>query len=338
MVDVLAAFGVKRKEPPAKTLTEPPKKKYLTRRDKEELARKEKEAQKSAREQDPSETASKDEKAEVKDAKSQEDDEELLLSPKQAMIRLRTLGQPITLFGETHSMRVARLREFELHQHERNTGSSEGARNVFYDMSQEVELELLAANAEALTPKEQEDKKKEEERAKRRASKYDKPRDKTTFKHVEDYVLFWIKRMLHEWEVELDEREQLMKDTYKGKLALASHKQTRKYIKPLCTMLKKKTTSPDILKCLDRIVDNCLIREYRKANEVYMEMAIGNAPWPMGVTMVGIHERAGRAKIFTSQVAHVLNDDTHRKFIQAVKRLMTFSQFKYPNVPSKNVL
>jgi hypothetical protein len=30
----------------------------------------------------------------------------------------------------------------------------------------------------------------------------------------------------------------------------------------------------------------------------------------MGVTMVGIHERTGRAKIFSSQIAHILNDET----------------------------
>jgi len=31
-----------------------------------------------------------------------------------------------------------------------------------------------------------------------------------------------------------------------------------------------------------------------------LELAIGNAPWPIGVTMVGIHERSGRARIFSS--------------------------------------
>ncbi|EUR72472.1 hypothetical protein PFBG_02563 [Plasmodium falciparum 7G8] len=32
-----------------------------------------------------------------------------------------------------------------------------------------------------------------------------------------------------------------------------------------------------------------------------MLLAIGNAAWPMGVTMVGIHERAGRSKIYASE-------------------------------------
>ena len=43
-----------------------------------------------------------------------------------------------------------------------------------------------------------------------------------------------------------------------------------------------------------------------------------------------IHERSAREKIFSSQVAHVLNDETSRKWIQSVKRLMTFIQTKYP--------
>lgn len=47
----------------------------------------------------------------------------------------------------------------------------------------------------------------------------------------------------------------------------------------------------------------CLLKEYVLANDNYNDLAIGNAPWPIGVTMVGIHERSGRAKIFTSQIA-----------------------------------
>ncbi len=50
-------------------------------------------------------------------------------------------------------------------------------------------------------------------------------------------------------------------------------------------------------------------------------MAIGNAPWPIGVTMVGIHARTGREKIFARNVAHVLNDETQRKYIQVQARL-----------------
>ena len=55
---------------------------------------------------------------------------------------------------------------------------------------------------------------------------------------------------------------------------------------------------------------------FSQANDAYLEMAIGNAPWPIGVTMVGIHARTGREKISARNVAHVLNDETQRKYIQ----------------------
>ena len=43
-----------------------------------------------------------------------------------------------------------------------------------------------------------------------------------------------------------------------------------------------------------------------QANDSYLQMAIGNAPWPIGVTMVGIHARTGREKIFSQNVARIL--------------------------------
>ena len=51
----------------------------------------------------------------------------------------------------------------------------------------------------------------------------------------------------------------------------------------------------------------------------YLEMAIGNGAWPLGVTQVGIHSRTGRERISSSHVAHVLNDETARKFIQVIQ-------------------
>jgi len=74
-----------------------------------------------------------------------------------------------------------------------------------------------------------------------------------------------------------------------------------------------------------------------EASSTYLQMAIGNAPWPIGVTMVGIHARTGREKIFSQQIAHVLNDETQRKFIQGLKRLMSVCQRLYPTDPSRSL-
>ena len=78
-------------------------------------------------------------------------------------------------------------------------------------------------------------------------------------------------------------------------------------------------------------------RDYLAAMDHYIKLAIGNAPWPIGVTMVGIHERSAREKIYTNSVAHIMNDETTRKYLQSVKRLMTFCQRRYPTLPSKAV-
>ncbi len=69
-------------------------------------------------------------------------------------------------------------------------------------------------------------------------------------------------------------------------------------------------------------------------------VAVGNSPWPIGVTAVGLHERASREKIsfkYAAGRAHVMNDEATRKYIQALKRLMTFVQRRYPTDPSRSV-
>ncbi|XP_054255404.1 pre-mRNA-splicing factor 18 isoform X5 [Indicator indicator] len=98
-----------------------------------------------------------------------------------------------------------------------------------------------------------------------------------------------------------------------------------------------KTLPADIKESITDIIKFMLQREYVKANDAYLQMAIGNAPWPIGVTMVGIHARTGREKIFSKHVAHVLNDETQRKYIQGLKRLMTICQKHFPTDPSKCV-
>lgn len=67
------------------------------------------------------------------------------------------------------------------------------------------------------------------------------------------------------------------------------------------------------------------------------KIAIGNAPWPIGVTMVGIHERSAREKIHTNSVAHIMNDETTRKLLHSVRRLVTFCQRCDSTMPSKSM-
>ena len=83
-------------------------------------------------------------------------------------------------------------------------------------------------------------------------------------------------------------------------------------------------------------MQHCRDKEYQKANDAYERMSIGTAAWPIGVTQVGIHSRGGRENIESSKQAHVLNDETTRKFIHAMKRLMTYCQHVFISDPSKS--
>uniref|UniRef100_A0A1B0BP25 Pre-mRNA-splicing factor 18 n=1 Tax=Glossina palpalis gambiensis TaxID=67801 RepID=A0A1B0BP25_9MUSC len=81
--------------------------------------------------------------------------------------------------------------------------------------------------------------------------------------------------------------------------------------------LKNRTLSEDILESLQDICQHLLNRNYLTASDAFLEMAIGNAPWLIGVRMVGI---------FSKNVAYVMNDETRRKYIQGLNRLMTKCQ------------
>lgn len=139
-------------------------------------------------------------------------------------------------------------------------------------------------------------------------------------------IYFGIKRVLKEWEQSMAERPDAVKRSQQGKLAAAMQLQSAEYLKPLFKSLRKRQLEPDVLQGLAEIVYYMQKREYLKSNDSYLRLSIGNAPWPIGVTMVGIHERSGREKIFSNNVAHVLNDEVSRKYIQSLKRLLTFAQ------------
>jgi pre-mRNA-splicing factor 18 len=144
--------------------------------------------------------------------------------------------------------------------------------------------------------------------------------------------------LIREWEVKLAKRPEHVKRTAAGKVEAMTEKQCKDYMRPFFRRCKRKDVDADILEHIFRIVKLCEEREYLKAGDQYVQLAIGNAPWPMGVTSVGIHERAARTKIFANNIAHVMNDEYQRKYITSIKRLMTQCQEMYPTDPSKMLM
>jgi pre-mRNA-splicing factor 18 len=147
-----------------------------------------------------------------------------------------------------------------------------------------------------------------------------------------------LKRFMREWDELLAARPESESKTPQGRIATATFAQCTAHIEPLFRALTKNALHAEIRQHLFKICVHMERKEYVKAHDAYILLSIGNAPWPMGVTMVGIHERAGRSRIEDTKTSHILNDETQRKYIQSVKRLLSFAQTRYPTKPSQMVV
>ncbi|CAK9309986.1 unnamed protein product [Citrullus colocynthis] len=276
-----------------------------------------------------------------------------LVLPRQEVIRrLRFLKQPITLFGEDDDARLDRLKfVLKAGLFEVDSDLTEGQTNDFLrDIAELRKRQKTGILSERKRQKKEDGAGEEgdgggadEESADGGSSGVDADKDlkrmKANFDELceEDKILVFFKRLLNEWNQELDEMPEAEKRTAKGKSMVATFKQCARYLHPLFKFCRKKVLPDDIRQALLVVVECCMKRDYLAAMDQYIKMAIGNAPWPIGVTMVGIHERSAREKIYTNSVAHIMNDETTRKYLQSIKRLMTFCQRRYPTMPSKAV-
>ena len=243
--------------------------------------------------------------------------------------KLRELGQPTKLFAESKEARRQRLEDIliakinttveeeDTSRDEFRLGSGHGIRNPF-----------LAKDGD------DDDTKKGKDEDKEAA---DHTVEDENDEHKRIYRFF--KTLLRQWEDELASRPEEIKRSAKGKVETKTLKQCKDYIRPLFKQCKKRTLAEDIMAHIIKIIDFCEAGEFVKAHDAYMDVAIGRAAWPIGVTMVGIHARSGREKIETGKVAHAMNSELQRKYLTSIKRLMTFCQKQRDDVlPSKKVI
>jgi len=268
------------------------------------------------------------------------------ISNDEVIRRLRGKGQPIRLFGESDKDRRLRLRALELI--EENDASKEGGLNDFKRLlagmdegidTKEAERRMLAEQG---TPSAEGEVRAGEtavrgKQSDKSVNKESKPSEALDLSLIQKdrnqlYPLVYraLKDVLNEWGEAMEQRPDHIKRSTQGKLAAATQVQSAEYLKPLFRILRQRSVPADVLDKLAEIVHHMQKRQYQRANDAYLRLSIGNAAWPIGVTMVGIHERSAREKISTDQTAHVLNDEVSRKYIQSVKRLLTFHQTKYP--------
>lgn len=263
--------------------------------------------------------------------------EHLMLPRHEVIKRLRERGEPILLYSESEIEAFKRLRKCEILEPEVN----KGFRNDFQEAMEQVDQAYLNEILSSSKPQDRDgkgdvnvpDEGVTYEDLQKMSAKLNKGDRDFDLNVITQFIQFLVQM----WGNQLNSRSTAEKMSTKGKMASATYAQTREYLKPLLRKLKNKSLPEDITDSLTDIVKHLLERNYILASDAYLQMAIGNSPWPIGVTMVGIHARTGREKIFSKNVAHVMNDETQRKYIQALKRLMTKCQEYYPTDPSRCV-
>lgn len=127
---------------------------------------------------------------------------------------------------------------------------------------------------------------------------------------VSKLISVYFQRIIRDWEDFLEKRPGEEKKSLDGKRAAGNCSQTKEYLKPFFKKLRKGQIASEILVKIVEICELLQIREYQKANDVYLKLSIGNAAWPIGISGTSIHERSALERIETSKSAgHVLNDE-----------------------------
>lgn len=284
------------------------------------------------------------------------------LTPNEVTNALRSIGLPVRLFGE-QTINVSSSKDNnkdkpvvdDTARLQRLSIAMQGREAAMLRENEDDEFLLDSANRTRnvfLKGKGNEDDEEEEDqkdvnKSPTKASKSDKSTATTTTKELTQEemndkpkrIYRYFKNLIKQWEADLANRPDEVKRTAAGKNETKTLKQCKDYIRPLFQSCKRRELEEDLQIHLFKIVNYCDEGEFVKAHDSYMDVAIGRAAWPIGVTQVGIHNRSGRARIESSNVAHVMNSELHRKYLTSVKRLMVYNQRKRTDVaPSKKVM
>jgi flagellar biosynthesis GTPase FlhF len=229
--------------------------------------------------------------------------EEEDVGDEDLVAKLRALDEPARLFGETHKQRLKRYKK--------RVGADNLAA-IMTDGPIPTTLQLVPAKDMKVDPKIPQDKQGRE----------------FLFRQLASYFTM----VLKEWDVTLARRDRDVIESYQGKQAYGAMVQARENMRPLFKKLEKFDLADSILEPVVEIVLAAQERRYVDANDGYLRLSIGNAAWPIGVTMVGIHERSAREKLHESDknAAHIMSDEITRKFLQSIKRCLSFAQTRWP--------
>lgn len=295
-----------------------------------------------------------------------DDDAEPPIAMDQVIERLREVGSPITLFGETDMHRYKRLRnvEKEIHEGKRNPDllmleqHQHKLQREEQAMAEEIaesagQFQSEAVAADDKSDSEDDDEEKGLKIQNEAGIEAEKPKDLADEEPVEvnselmdrcDYIRSFIRKTMKAWEKDLAERPEETKQTAIVKGEIAHHRQARRDIRPLQKRLRMYRLEDFMLTKIHPIVDLAENKEYRQAAEAYLDLSIGKAAWPVGIgcggsmlmeDAIGLHDRFNRMEN-VKDTAWALNDEVARKYVQALKRIISMAQKYWPPAdPSK---
>ncbi len=218
-------------------------------------------------------------------------------------IKLRALNEPAILFGETHPQRLHRYRTLTTILPPKPTQTT-GPIPTTLELVPEADMKVPSTIPQS-------------------------PALKTLlYRQLASYFTL----LLTEWSHALALRPSTVKASSQGKVAQNAMQQSLLALIPLFRHFERADLEDSMLAPLLEIVAAAQQRRYVDANDGYLRLSIGKAAWPIGVTMVGIHERSAREKLHESDkgAAHIMSDEGTRKWLQSIKRCLSFAQTRWP--------
>jgi pre-mRNA-splicing factor 18 len=228
----------------------------------------------------------------------EDDDGEGGVEEGELVKRLRELGEPAVLFAESHAARVRRYRKVV-------RGGEVGAAGPI---------------ATSLMPVEEKDMKVPD--------KAPDASDKKARRYLFRQLASYFNMVLREWELALAREDNA--ETFAGQAAHHAMISSKETMRPLFRKFEQGDLDESILEAIVEIVKAAQERRYVDANDGYLRLSIGKAAWPIGVTMVGIHERSAREKLHGGERGHIMGSEVTRKYLQSIKRCLTFAQVRWP--------
>jgi pre-mRNA-splicing factor 18 len=232
----------------------------------------------------------------LKDGEEDMDEDELLA-------KLHEMGEPRRLFGETHAQRLRRHRK--LHAAALAPVLSDGPIPTTIALVPEKDMKVPPTV----------------------------PTDEEGKAYLLRQIASYFSMLLSEWSIALSRRSAEVKTSFTGKQAYNNFTLAVSNLTPLFRKIETSTLSSSLFAPIHEIVDLAQKKRYVDANDAYLRLSIGKAAWPIGVTMVGIHERSAREKLHEREKgdkAHILADEVTRKMLQGIKRCLSFAQTRWP--------